>query len=94
MSKVVKLNVKKTRKISDTTLPYQDIFSLNRYGRPSVEPKLFRIRFLKRPYTRLGNVFLANLDTLNSKKKSQTGLLKYTVDNGIPKKTLGTTIYW
>ena len=41
---------------------------LNRYGRPKIEPKFFRTRFVKIPKTSVENVIYSNLDTLCSKK--------------------------
>ena len=41
---------------------------LNQYGCPNIEPKLFKIRFVKRSYTQLESAFSANPDTISSKK--------------------------
>ena len=45
---------------------------LNWHRRPNIEPKCFRITLVKRPQTKLGSAFQANLDTLNSKKFSDS----------------------
>ena len=45
------------RFIRSSAVPRCIFVPLNRYGRPKIKPKYFRTRFVKRPYTRLGNIF-------------------------------------
>ena len=42
---------------STSVVPRRIFVPLNRYGRPKIEPKFFRARFVKRPQTRLGIAF-------------------------------------
>ena len=62
---------------------------LNRYGRPNNEPKFFRTRLVKRPQTRLESAFLANLETLNSTKFSES----VRNHSGVPSVPLKYTIH-
>ena len=81
-------------------VPRHTFVSFNQYGCPKIEPKSFGARFVKRPQTRLGSAFKADLDTLNSKtftdKSPHQGEgssvpLKYTVAiyTGMSKKNSG-----
>ena len=53
--------------ISKCVVPKCIIVLFNWYRCPNIERKSFRTWFVKKPSTRLGSGFLANLDTLSSK---------------------------
>ena len=72
---------------------------LSHDGCPSIEPRFFRARFVRRFLISLGSTYKANLDTINSERAHNNGgepsvLHKHTVDmcTGMTKKTLGTTL--
>ena len=73
--------------ISKCVVPKCIIVLFNWYRCPNIERKSFRTWFVKKPSTRLGSGFLANLDTLNSKFFSERppsndgGLFSFTLRN-------------
>ena len=73
-----------------SAVPRRIFVPLNQDVCPNIESKCFRARFVTRPWTRLGNEFEANLDTLNSKTFSDKAP-NYGEGSSVPLKCIVAT---